>query len=286
MKNIWNGFVGILSFINKNFKAFIFLLILFLLFEPNFETPAKSPNLMRIDLTGVIIDSSQILKNIKTAKTDENIKGVLFYVDSPGGSVAPSVEIYMAINDLKKSKKVVAYAAGTMASGSYYAAAPSDIIVANPGSTIGSIGVIASIPNIGELAKKIGVSEQIVSAGDYKQTGTIMRAMNDKEKAALQENIDDIYTLFVNDVANARGLNATKKDEFANAKIFIASKAKDVGLIDEIGSLSDASEILIEESGVEEAIWKEPDLIDKLEKRFSQIITSSFASLFYGVKFY
>ncbi len=77
------------------------------------------------------------------------------------------------------------------------------------------------IMNLKELAKKIGISEQVVSAGDYKQTGTMMRKMSKKEEAALRENINDIYELFVNDVANARGLNATKKDEFANAKIFI-----------------------------------------------------------------
>ncbi len=285
MKNIWNGFVGFLNFIGKHFKALIFLLILFLLFMPN-TTPTKVPNLMRINLTGVIVDSSQILQDIKYAKTNDNIKGVLLYVDSPGGSVAPSVEIYMAVNDLKKSKKVVAYAAGTMASGSYYAASPSDIIIANPSSIIGSIGVIASIPNVEELAKKIGISEQVVSAGDYKQTGTMMRKMSKKEEAALQENINDIYELFVNDVANARGLNATKKDEFANAKIFIASKAKNVGLIDEIGSITDANNLLIKKTGVEEAIWKEPDIFDKLEKKLSQIISSQVYNLFYGIKFF
>lgn len=285
MKNIWNGFVGFLNFIGKHFKALIFLLILFLLFMPN-TTPTKVPNLMRINLTGVIVDSSQILQEIEYAKTNDNIKGVLLYVDSPGGSVAPSVEIYMAVNDLKKSKKVVAYAAGTMASGSYYAASPSDIIIANPGSIIGSIGVIASIPNVEELAKKIGISEQVVSAGDYKQTGTMMRKMSKKEEAALRENINDIYDLFVNDVANARGLNATKKDEFANAKIFIASKAKNVGLIDEIGSITDANNLLIKKTGVEEAIWKEPDIFDKLEKKLSQIVSSQVYNLFYGIKFF
>ncbi|MDR0467783.1 MAG: signal peptide peptidase SppA [Campylobacteraceae bacterium] len=285
MKKIWDRFVNILTFIGKHFKALIFLLILFLLFAPS-STPTQTPNLMRIDLTGVITDSSKILKEIKTAKTSENIKGILFYVDSPGGSVAPSVEIYMAINDLKKSKKVVAYAAGTMASGSYYAASPSDTIVANPGSMIGSIGVIASIPNIEELTKKIGISEQVISAGEYKQAGTVMRKMNEKERAALQENVDDIYELFVNDVANARGLDIAKKDEFANARVFIASKAKDVGLVDKIGSINDANELLVEMAGVKEAIWKEPDFMDKLEKKFGQVISSQLLTLFYGVKYF
>lgn len=285
MRKIWDGFVGILDFIGKHFKALIFIIVLLYIFAPT-PTTTQIPNLMRIDLTGPIVDATSVLKNIKTAQKSGDIKGVLFYVDSPGGSVSPSVEIYMAIKELAKSKKVVAYAAGTMASGSYYAASPSNYIVANPGSMIGSIGVIASIPNFEELAKKIGVSEQVISAGEYKQTGTIMRAMTKEERASLQESIDDIYALFVNDVATARGLDPKDKDKFANARVFIASKAKDAGLVDEIGSITAAQNLLIKEANITDPVWKEPDLIDKLEKRLSSVVSTQIANLFFGVKFY
>ena len=138
LRLIFRGILGIFKFINNYFKALIFLLILFFVFAP--DGKMKEPNLARIDITGTIMDTSEILDALEKARLDNNIKGVLLYIDSPGGALSPSVELAMAVKRLKESKKVLVYAAGNMASGSYYAGVNADTIVANPGAFIGSIG--------------------------------------------------------------------------------------------------------------------------------------------------
>ncbi|MDR1285435.1 MAG: signal peptide peptidase SppA [Campylobacteraceae bacterium] len=277
---------GILDFIQNYFKALIILLVLYIIFiAPSHQTQDNS-NLMRIDLKGVITDSAEVLKNINFAYNNDNIKGVLFVVDSPGGAVSPSLEISMALKRLSDKKPVVAYAAGTMASGSYYASAYADYIIANPGSVIGSIGVIMQMFNIEELAKKIGISEQVVSAGDYKEAGTFMRKWTTEERDSLKELVDDMYNLFIDDIAEARGLDRKRADEFANARVFIASKAQKVGLIDEVGSIVDAQTTLIKLSNVQDPVWKEADLLDKLVKKLATETKEQISLLFYGLKAY
>jgi protease-4 len=147
-KGLFSLIKEILGFIQNYFKAIIFLLICAFLFISSNGIQEDNSNLMRIDLKGVILESDTVLESINKALQNHNIKGVLFVVDSPGGAVAPSLEISMAIKRLSNEKPVVAYAAGTMASGSYYASANADYIVANPGSIIGSIGVIMQSFNL------------------------------------------------------------------------------------------------------------------------------------------
>jgi protease-4 len=284
--NLFTLIKGVLNFIQNYFKALIFLLIIYVLFISPLQQTSDNSNLMKINLKGVISEPDEVLKNIDFAYNNENIKGVLLIVDSPGGAVSPSLEISMAIKRLKDKKPVVAYAAGTMASGSYYASAHANYIVANPGSVIGSIGVIMQAPNIEELAKKIGVSEQVVSAGDYKEAGTFMRKWTKKERDSLQELVDDIYNLFVNDIVEARGLDKKNANDFANARVFIASKAQKAGLIDEVGGIINAQDALAKLSGVSEPIWKEPDLFDKLAKKIAMQAKEQISSLFYGIKMY
>ncbi|MDR1008064.1 MAG: signal peptide peptidase SppA [Campylobacteraceae bacterium] len=275
---------NILGFIQNHFKAMIFLLICYLIFTTS--NNEDNSNLMRIDLSGTILESDTTLEIINKAAQNHNIKGVLFVVNSPGGAVAPSLEISMAIKRLSELKPVVAYAAGTMASGSYYASANANYIVANPGSMIGSIGVIMQVPNIEELSKKIGISQQVVRAGKFKEAGTFTREWTSEERESLQELVDDIYNLFVDDIVKARGLNKEFVNEFANAKVFIAAKAKSVGLIDEVGSIEDAKDVLIQLSQVQYPIWKKPDLIDKLSKKFAAQTKSEISSLLFGIKTY
>ena len=143
----------------------------------------------------------------------------------------------MAIKRLNAVKPVIAYASGSMTSGSYYASIWTNKIIANPGAFIGSIGVLFQAPNIKPLADKLGITEQVITAGDFKQMGTFTREWTPLERGALRELIDDAYKIFTTDVANARGLKIEDAKQFANAKVFIAHKAKKAGLIDEVGSL-------------------------------------------------
>ena len=286
IKRIFGLLIWPFKFINDHFKAMIFLLLIYLIFADTTQGPLKTPNLVSIDLQGAIEDARPILEKIEAAKDDESIKGVLLHVNSPGGALAPSVELSLAIKELAKMKPVVAYAAGSMTSGSYYASIWSERIFANPGSFIGSIGVLFQAPNIKPLADKIGITEQVISAGEYKQAGTFTREWTEKERASLKEMIDDAYALFVSDVAMARKLDIANKDLFANAKVFLAYKAKEVGLIDEVGSITEAKGYLVKQSGVETPVWSKPDPWEKALQRLGQEGTSTLMNVFHGVKAY
>jgi len=260
---IWIG--AILSYIQNHFKAMLFVLLLVFIYGSQEEM--KNPNLAIVKIEGEILNVQDILEEIDKAEKDDKIKGVLLHVDSPGGALAPSIELSMAVKRLAEHKPVVAYAAGSMTSGSYYASIWSNYIIANPGAFIGSIGVLFQAPNVAELAKKLGISEQIITAGDYKQMGTFTREWTPKERGALKDLIDDAYTLFITDVATARGLNLAKPNEFANAQVFIASKALNIHLIDEVGSIQTAKNKVEELSNVSHAVWEKPDAVDKWMKK-------------------
>lgn len=260
---IWIG--ATLSYIQNHFKAMLFILIVVLIVASQEEI--KEPNLAIVKIEGEILNVQEILENIDKADKDNKIKGVLLHVDSPGGALAPSIELSMAVKRLAEHKPVVAYAAGSMTSGSYYASIWSNHIIANPGAFVGSIGVLFQAPNVAELAKKLGISEQIITAGEFKQMGTFTREWTPKEKGALKELIDDAYTLFITDVATARGLNLAKPNEFANAQVFIARKALGLHLIDEVGSIYDAKAKVEELAQVKTAIWEKPDKMDKWLKK-------------------
>ena len=269
IKKIFTPIGAVMNYIQNHFKAMLFLLLLLLLFAPAGESELKNVNLQEITLKGPIMDASEIVQQINDAAKDTNIKGVLLSVDSPGGAVAPSLEIAYAIKRLKEKKPVVAYAQGTMASGSYYASIWADKIVANPGSMIGSIGVIMQGADLSGIMEKLGVKSQVVKAGKYKQIGTPERPWKKFEVKELNKVIQGTYDMFTTDVANARKLDIKKRDMFANAHIFTAAQAKEVGLIDTLGVKYDAKKELVTLSGVKEPMWNQEDPFDKLMKKLS-----------------
>ncbi len=284
-KKLFSPITATLGFIQKYFKSMIFLLILFLIFGGPGAENIHKPNLMKIELNGPIFDSTAFLEEVKRAESP-NIKGVLMVVNSPGGAVAPSIEMALAIKRLKEKKPVISYAGGVMASGSYYASIYSDKIIANPGAMIGSIGVLFQSPNIKELADKIGIKEQTIAAGKYKQIGTPTREWLPHEKKELETMIDDTYNMFVTDVANARGLDINNSSSYADAHVFTARMAKDVGLIDEVGSIYTATKEIEKLSGVSEPIWLKKDKIEKFMDKFIAETSSKVYSYFYGLKAY
>ncbi len=258
-----------MKFIQNHFKAMIFLLILFLIFAPNSEKSLRKNNLQQINLVGTIMDVSEVLEKIESATKDNNIKGVLFVVDSPGGAVAPSIELAYAIKRLKTLKPVIVYAKGTIASGSYYASIWADKIVVNPGSMVGSIGVIMQGADLSGVMSKLGIKTQTVQAGKYKEVGTPTRRWKNYEVTELNKVIQNTYDMFTQDVANARGLDIKDRDRFANAHIFTAIQAKEVGLVDKLGVGYDARKMVEKLSGVSKPIWNKEDKFDKLIKKLS-----------------
>jgi len=269
-KDMFKKISATIKWFGDHFKGLMFLTIVSILLIPKGSQQITPANLQEIKLYGVIMNATQILKEIEQAKYDPNIKGVLLNVNSSGGSVPPSIEISYAIRDLAKSKPVVAYASGVMASGSYYSSIYANKIVANPGAIVGSIGVIMQSANIKELMDKIGIKPQIVKQGEYKEAGTPTREWTPKERAELEQLTSDTYKLFVSDVANARGLDINNSDSFANAHIFSASRAKDVGLIDEVDIISSARSELIKLAKVKKPIWKQKPKIEQLLEKLTQ----------------
>ena len=280
IKKIFYPFNAILTYIQNHFKAMIFLLLVVVIFSPTQDGEFNKYNLEEIKLTGPIMDVSEVLEKIQKATKNSNIKGVLLNVNSPGGAVAPSLEISYAIKRLNKIKPVVVYASGTIASGSYYASIWADKIFANPGSMVGSIGVIMEGANLSGLMKKLGVESQIIQAGKYKTVGTPTRKWKNYEVDELNKVIQGTYNMFVRDVATARKLDINKQDSFANAHIFTAKQAKDVGLIDEIGVKYDAKQYLEKIANIEKAVWNKEDKIDKLIKRLSTTLAISLYTYF------
>jgi len=268
LKKLLSPITGTINYIQNHFKAMLFLLILILIFAPASKNKLSQCNLEKITLSGPIMDSTEVVSQIDQATQNNNIKGVLFCVDSPGGAVAPSVEISEAIKRLRTKKPVIAYAKGTMASGSYYASIWANKIIANPGSMIGSIGVIMEGADLSGLMQKIGIKSQVVQAGRYKQLGTPARPWKKYEVAELNKVIEGTYDMFTKDVADARGLNIKKRDSFANAHIFTAAQAKKVGLIDALGVEYNAKIAVANLAHVSHPIWNKEDKFDKLMKKF------------------
>ncbi len=285
-KKLFYPIIAILDFITKYFKTIVFLTILyFLLIDSHNSTISESyekANLQKIELFGPILSIDKVMEQIDQAKKDRNIEGVLLEINSPGGAVAPSVELAYAIKELSKLKPVVVYASGVMASGSYYASIWANKIIANPGAMVGSIGVIFQGANIEELMEKIGVSTQTIKAGKYKEAGTFTRKWFSYEKEELQALIDDTYDMFVTDVANARKLKKQDSENFANARVFTASQAKKVGLVDEVATLSFAKKEIQKLAKVKNPYWKKEDKFEKFLDKVIHSASSEIAIYFQG----
>ena len=287
---LFSPVIAILDFITKYFKTIVFLTIMYFIFVDTNESLTDTnsfANLQKIELSGPILDVSKTLEDIEKAKLDKNIKGVLLLVNSPGGAVAPSVELAYAIKELKQIKPVVVYASGVIASGSYYASIWANKIIANPGSMVGSIGVIMQGVNAEELMSKIGVSTQTVKAGKFKESGTPTRKWTDFEEKQLQSVIDDTYNMFISDVAEARKLDVKNHTQFADAKIFTSKQAKEVGLVDEVATISYAQNELVLLSKVENPVWKKEDKFDKfMDRLVSETVSNISMNFVSGLKAY
>ena len=174
---------------------------------------------------------------------DDSIVAVVLRIDSPGGGVAASQEIYDAVIELKKTKKVVASMGSIAASGGLLVACAADKIVANPGTITGSISAIMQFANFEELLKKVGVKSSVVKSGQYKDIGSPFRDMTPEEKVIVQDLVDDIYNQFVDVIVKDRKLPREKVIELADGRVFSGRKAKELGLVDALGDMASAAKL-------------------------------------------
>lgn len=196
-----------------------------------------------IEVEGIITDPDSINKQFRKYGERDDIKAIVIRINSPGGGVGPSQEIYREVKRAAVKKKVVVSMGAVAASGGYYIAAAADKIIANPGTITGSIGVIMNFANAEELLNKIGFKGYVIKSGEYKDIGSPLRGMRDDEKRLLQGVIDDVHKQFIDVVAKNRKLKIDDVKKFADGRIFSGQQAKDIGLIDEIGNFQDAIDI-------------------------------------------
>jgi len=204
-----------------------------------------------VDIKGVITSSRGIVEQIEKLKEDSDVKAIILRINSPGGGVGPSQEIYREVLRAKEKKKVITSMESVAASGGYYVACASDVIVANPGTITGSIGVEMEFSNVEDLLKKIGLRSYVIKSGKHKDIGSQLRKMTSEEKAILQSVIDSVHSQFVRAVAEGRNMEERKVRRIADGRIFSGEQAKELGLVDRLGSLQDAIEIAAEMIGIE-----------------------------------
>jgi protease-4 len=208
-----------------------------------------------LELNGVINESKTILKKLKHLENESDVKAIVLRLDSPGGAVAPSQEIYQAV---KRSKKpIIASMSSVAASGAYYVACGTQKIYANAGTITGSIGVIMEFLNLSKLYDWAKVERYSIKTGKFKDVGAEYRGMTADEKELLQTMVDDVLSQFKQAVSEGRKIPLDKVTQIADGRIFSGSQAKKVGLVDEVGTLQDA----IDEAGKLGKIKGTPNVI-------------------------
>jgi protease-4 len=195
-----------------------------------------------IDVEGVITKSKPVVDKLLRFKKDAGIKAIVLRINSPGGGVGPSQEIYEELMKMRDKKKIVASMESVAASGGYYIACAAHTIVANPGTITGSIGVIIEFANIEELLGKIGLKSVIIKSGKYKDILSPTRTMSAEEQSLLQGVIDSVHRQFISAVAKGRKMPMEKVTQIADGRIFSGEQAKDLGLVDQLGNYQDAVE--------------------------------------------
>ena len=219
-----------------------------------------------VEVLGEISESESVVDQIDRMQRDPNVKAVVVRLDSPGGGVAASQEIFDAVRRLREEgKPVVASMGGVAASGAYYVACAADSIVANPGTLTGSIGVIMSFPNTEELFRKVGLRFETIKTGKFKDVGSLWRPMTDDERALLQEVLGNVYDQFIDAIVEGRSMAREDILPYADGRIFSGDQAQEYGFVDRLGSLEEAVSMAAEMAG----IAGRPSVVRKERRRVS-----------------
>jgi protease-4 len=199
------------------------------------------PRVAIVELEGVIAEVDDLVREVKAHRENPQVKAVVIRINSPGGVVGPTQELHQALMRVREAgKPVVASLSSVAASGGYYTAVAADRIYANPGTLTGSIGVIMQMANVQDLFKKVGVEYVVVKAGQYKDMGNFSRSMTAEERRVLQTLLDDVHAQFIDAVALGRKLDREDVVKFSDGRVFSGVQAKDLKMVDALGSLEDA----------------------------------------------
>ena len=217
----------------------------------------QKPGIGLVEVKGMILDSRETVRQLRHFLKKDDIKAVVLRVDSPGGVVAPSQEIYDEVRKFAAKKKIVVSMGSLAASGGYYISAPATLIYANPGTITASIGVIIKLSNIEALMDKIGIKATVVKTGKFKDSGSPVRELTAEDRAMFQSVIDSTHNQFVKAVASGRKLPEDEVRRIADGRVLSGEQALALKLVDRLGTLQDA----IEEAGKLAGIKGEPEVI-------------------------
>jgi len=242
-----------------------FLVLLTVISRMDGNPLAKGDKVAVIPVKGMISDSEPVIEQLKRFGKDESVKAIVLRIESPGGGVGPSQEIYEEVRKVAAKKPVLTSMGALTASGGYYIACATQKVFANPGTMTGSIGVLMPFMNVRELAEKIGLRGMTVKSGEFKDIGSPLRDMKPEERAMLQGVVDNVHLQFVNAVAEGRNLPREDVLKIADGRIFTGEQAKALGLVDALGNLEDA----VAEAGKMGKISGEPRVVTPPKKKIS-----------------
>lgn len=218
-----------------------------------------------VEIRGVILDPQPVIEKLIKFRKSPKVKAIILRIDSPGGAVGPSQEIYAEVKKVQREKKVLVSMGSVAASGGYYIACSADKILANPGTLTGSIGVIVESMNVEDLLKKLGLHSMVVKSGKHKDLGSPLRKMSAEERKIIQGVLDSVHEQFIRAVAEGRKMPVKKVRPLADGRIFSGEQAKELGLVDGLGSLEDTILLAAKMSGIR----GEPEVIYPEKKKFS-----------------
>ncbi|MFH2056184.1 MAG: signal peptide peptidase SppA [bacterium] len=250
------------------FLIFFFITALVLLsggVSDGFNFSGLGDKVAVVRVEGEILGSREICRQLDRWADDDNVRAIVLHINSPGGVVAPAQEIYEKVLAVKEEtdKPIVASMASVCASGGYYIACAADRVVANPGTLTGSIGVILSWPVYGELMDKIGIQMETIKSGEVKDIGSPYRDASDTDREIMQALVDDAYQQFVEVVVEQRGLSMPEVIQIADGSVFTGRQARDLGLVDTLGTYEDALDFAAELAGMD----KDPETVIEVPRR-------------------
>lgn len=261
MLNLFNKIatsIGWMIIVGVSFTCLIILITIFVFKETSLDSGADPDRKVAvIDITGEILSADSFRQDIYKYSDDDTVKAIVVRIDSPGGTVGASEEMFRLIKSAREKKPVVCSLGSIAASGGLYASMGCDKIVTNRGTISGSIGVIMYMPNVASLASKFGVDMTVIKSGEFKDSGSPFRVVTQSDRAVLQDVVSRSFEQFVSVIAENRKIQTEAVRKFADGRVILGDQAVSLGLADEIGGLETAAKIALKLRNID----KEPDIV-------------------------
>ena len=228
-----------------------------------------------IEITGAIMSPKYSVEKLESYISNKNIPAIVIRLNTPGGGISATQEIYETVKKARSAGKIIIASMGAVAaSGGYYIAAGCDTVLATPGTVTGSIGVIATIPDLSDLYQKIGIDFNVIKAGEYKDMGSSSRKMTEKEKELFNSLISDHHEQFIYAVSEGRNIDLDDVRDISDGRVFTGRQALDIGLVDILGTYQDAIDL----AGTLVGIGKNPPVVKETQKYFREIFSDGITS--------